>query len=579
MTHKSGLLFKSLVIFFAAFIYATHSLALTINNDIHRVTNINETVTLTGAAELHIKDADPFVNNGMVHLNSPDAWVFFHSILPSQVATNVLKNIRVNGVNAVLNSNVRVVQYAQGAVVIPHSQSFTPLTVFSESNFAGDATALNQYTKYDSSNLGEFTASISSFKLKRGYMATFAQNETGTGVSRVYVAQDGDLNIGVLPKGLNNAIKFVRIFPWRWTTKKGIAGNPSSGLKLQWDYNWNISKNSSLDQEYVAIRQERWWPGLDQDWRARGINHLLGYNEPNSADQSNIAVGDAVWSWPDLLGTGLRVGSPAPTDGGLSWLYDFMNKTAAENKRVDFVVVHYYRCYGNGSDPAGAAKQFYNYLKSIYDTTQKPLWITEWNNGANWTSCADPTAEQQRATVAAILNMLDSTPFVERYALYNWVEDSRRVAWNDGSLTAAGVVYRDQVSPIAYVQAIPPAGVTAAASYKFENNNALDSSANHHHAMQVGARRFVNGIIGDALEFDGENDYLQLPADLGTSTDFTFAAWVYWHGGAIWQRIFDFGNDTNQFLYLTPSSSSNKLRFGIYNGEADSISKCITQPA
>ena len=45
--------------------------------------------------------------------------------------------------------------------------------------------------------------------------------------------------------------------------------------------------------------------------------------------------------------------------------------------------------------------------------------------------------------------------------------------------------------------------------------------------------------------------------------DFTFAAWVYWKGGEPWQRIFDFGQDTNHTMFLTPLSGDNTLRFAI----------------
>ena len=47
-------------------------------------------------------------------------------------------------------------------------------------------------------------ANISSFKLKRGYMATFAEFETGNGQSRNYVAADGDMEISVLPAALGS---------------------------------------------------------------------------------------------------------------------------------------------------------------------------------------------------------------------------------------------------------------------------------------------------------------------------------------------------------------------------------------
>jgi hypothetical protein len=61
-----------------------------------------------------------------------------------------------------------------------------------------------------------------------------------------------------------------------------------------------------------------------------------------------------------------------------------------------------------------------------------------------------------------------------------------------------------------------------------------------------------------------------VPAGLLASvTNFTVAAWVYWNGGNAWQRIFDFGNDTTQYMFLTPASGGGTLRFAIStNGNA-----------
>ena len=47
--------------------------------------------------------------------------------------------------------------------------------------------------------------------------------------------------------------------------------------------------------------------------------------------------------------------------------------------------------------------------------------------------------------IAMMIEMLDRTPFVERYAIYNWVEDVRNVQRKDGSLTPAGEAYRDKL--------------------------------------------------------------------------------------------------------------------------------------
>ena len=166
-----------------------------------------------------------------------------------------------------------------------------------------------------------------------------------------------------------------------------------------------------------------------------------------------MGVDDAINAWPGLLATGLRLGSPATSDGGQGWLYKFLDKADATGLRVDFVAVHYYRAIADPNDAKGAASQFYQYLKAVHDRVKRPLWITEWNNGANWTHAKKPDSNQQRAAIAAMIKMLDETPFVERYAPYNWVDDTRQLVRKDGSLTLAGEAYRDKKSPLAYTQA------------------------------------------------------------------------------------------------------------------------------
>jgi hypothetical protein len=562
---------RSVAILICFFVFPIFAVAQTL--DIHNavksyVTLSNTTVTMTGRSELRITGTGNPIAGSIIHLNSPDAWLLLPSIVPSQVASTLLNRVRVNGANAVLDGNVRVVQYAQGAVVIPQSPDFSPLEVFDGRYFTGPSKKLDSYVAYDDARLGSMATNIASFKLKRGYMVTFAQEENGTGISRNYVAQDGDLEVGRLPAALENSIRYVRIFPWRWVGKKGVAGNIESDLNVDWLYNWNLNRNSPLDWEYVPIRQTRWWPGLDEDWDARGATHVLGYNEPDRPDQANMTVGDAIWSWPDLLWPGLRVGAPAVSDGGLSWLYDFMAQADAAGLRVDYVPVHYYRCYGNAGDPAGTANQFYNFLKGIYDVVQRPLWITEWNNGANWTSCADPTFAQQGAAVGAIIDMLDNTPFVERYAIYNWVEDVRRVKWDDGSLTAAGVTYRDQNSPLAYRQEMVDAGIGSSARYSFDGH-AHDEWGNGQDAMLVGAPAFTGGKYGQAIVLNGTTDYLQVSPRLGDSTDWSFTGWILWNGGGSWQRIFDLGDDSTHYLFLSPRSAGGLLRFAIQDGNGE----------
>lgn len=528
----------------------------------------NQQVRLGGRAELRLTGAMDPLPGSVVDLQSPDAWLLLPNTPPSVVLSTLLPRVRISGDRAVPDLNCRVAAYAQGGVVVPHGPAFTPLELFSRRELTGVSRRLNAYGAYNIKSLGFSTGAIGSFRLRRGYLATLAQQENGSGVSRNYVAQDGDLEVSLLPSALENNVRFIRVFPWRWTGKKGIAGDIESGLNVQWGYNWNLSRDSTPDWEYVPIRQVRYWPDLDQDWRARGSTHLLGYNEPDRPDQANITVGDAIYSWPDLLATGLRVGAPAVSDGGVPWLSQFIAQADAAGLRVDFVPVHYYACHGKASDPAGAASRFHSFLQNVHDIVKRPLWVTEWNNGANWTTCADPTATQQAAAVQAMIEMLEDTPFVERYALFNWVEDVRRLKWDDGSLTAAGVRYRDKVTSLGYRQEMPDAGAGSTARYPFDGD-ARDASGSGADAMCVGAPRFVAGRHGGAISLNGSSDYVQISPRVGDSSEWSFAGWVFWNGGGDWQRIFDLGADTSHYLFLTPRAAGAGLRFAINTGSGE----------
>ncbi|MES2474852.1 MAG: glycosyl hydrolase [Verrucomicrobiota bacterium] len=412
----------------------------------------DQVVTLEGASELHITGKGDPIKGSSFFMTSPDAWLFLDHVLPSVMLEKFLDRIRVNGDAAKPGKNLRVVQHASGSVIIPQGDDFPALTLHEGKNFGGPSVTVKCYEAYKAKPLGGLKGPPGSFVLRRGYMATLAEKEDGTGVSRNYVAQDHDLVINTLPAGLDQGVRFARVFPWRWVSKKGIAGGIGKGLDVGWFYDWNIGAKSNPDLEYVAIRQKRWWPGLEQDWKDKGINHLLGYNEPDRPDQANMSVDEAIAGWPDLLKTGLRLGSPSTSDGGLGWLYQFMEKADAAGLRVDYVAVHYYRAANDPGDAKGAAEQFRQFLTQIHERVKRPLWVTEWNNGANWTKPADPSAPQQRDAIREMTRMLDETPFVERYAPFNWVEDCRRLSQNDGSLTPAGEVYRDLKSPVSFVQ-------------------------------------------------------------------------------------------------------------------------------
>lgn len=522
------------------------------------------TASLGGRAELRLTGATPLTGS-VIDLTSPDAWVLFTSVKPSAVVSTYLAQLRVNGAAAVSGTNVRVVQHGQGAYVIPHAPSFQPLTAFTGRDFSGTSRTFAQYTYYNSATtLGAFNLDISSFKLKRGYMATFSTQTNGTGPSQIYVAQDADLDIGRLPATLDNKIRYIRVLPWRWVSKKGSCDVGPTTLNASWHYNWDNNQNSALDWEYVPIRQQRWWPGYPTN--KPDSNHLLGFNEPdNPVEDSYTSLGSgsvdtAIAVWPELLATGLRVGSPATTDGGLGWLYDFIAKADAAKLRVDYVAVHFYRC-------GFTASQLYDWLYAVHVQTGRPIWITEFNNGADWTTCADPTYAQNASRISEFTAMMDDAPWIERYAVYSRVEYMRQMTYDTGGLTPAGTAYRDNISPMAYTQRLPRTGARAVTQLNFDGDT-LDSSGQGNNAA-IARPAFAPGRTGQALRFDGATQHVQLPPDVATASSFSFAAWVYWDGGANWQRIFDFGRDTSRYAFLTPSATGGFLRFATRNNGSE----------
>ena len=72
------------------------------------------------------------------------------------------------------------------------------------------------------------------------------------------------------------------------------------------------------------------------------------------------------------------------------------------------------------------------------------------------------------------------------------------------------------------------------------------------------------------------NQFTQLPYSVASSDELTITLWVNWRSAsAQWQRIFDFGNDTEHYMFLTPSNSyTNVMRFAIKNGGDEQYLDC-----
>ncbi|VDI44261.1 Hypothetical predicted protein [Mytilus galloprovincialis] len=149
-------------------------------------------------------------------------------------------------------------------------------------------------------------------------------------------------------------------------------------------------------------------------------HYLLGFNEPDHHEQSNLTVAQATVMWKELEkhAAGKTLVSPAVTN--LNWLQQFLQH--CHNCRVDHVAVHIYRC---------DAHQIMAFLKQAWDRFHKPIWLTEF-------SCPHTTSENdQLRMMREILPLLESAPYVFRYAWFasRWLKHASDGAWVDISAT------------------------------------------------------------------------------------------------------------------------------------------------
>ena len=418
-------------------------------------------MTLDQPIDFHILSESKPLTRCKIDLAHEKAWLIFDNTMPSTVNSTYLSQITINGQEAKLNQNCRIVIYLNGALVMPYVANDI-FVGYDGEQYTGDEVS---YSVGFHNNMGKNANRFRSFRLKRGYMATLASGPSGSGYSRVYVADHQDIEIPVLPTALYGRISSVTIKKWQYVSKKGWCSMTSSSaiatecrkVRATWFYTWSADRSSTLDTEYIPIRQHIWWPSISQISGHTDATACLSINEPEHSEQhDNCDCKGTVSPWtactitPDFQSTGMRIGSPAPTDA--SWLTEYIQNCNNMAYRCDFVAIHAYW----GPNEAANAQAWYNQLKSIYNATKRPIWITEWNYGASWTTEGWPSGwsdqlEKERKAVKEILNVLDTCSFVERYAFYNWDTAYRTaIQWDNGSVTPAGRVYRDSKSDFAY---------------------------------------------------------------------------------------------------------------------------------
>jgi hypothetical protein len=134
----------------------------------------------------------------------------------------------------------------------------------------------------------------------------------------------------------------------------------------------------------------------------------------------------------------------------------------------------------------------------------------------------------------------------------------------DGTAGGTGMLFIDDVLLYATApQVVAPAdpGTNGLVLLYAMEGNVQDTSGKGNHGTVSGEPLYGPGPngYGKALKFDGLNDYVNLPIGtlLSTLSNITVATWVNYSGtGGGWQRVWDFGTGTTNYMFVTPAQGT-----------------------
>jgi len=477
-------------------------------------------IILNNSAYLNLTDIYPIFEGISVNFNSNESWIRFYNLDPSSAFYYYHDNIFYNDQQLSYPEDIRFDNYYnEGSIVRINSDEFSNLTVFSENSLSGESANISNNTVFEGESIpNNLNDDVSSFKLNKGYMATFAENEDGTGKSKVFIASENDIIINILPEYLDNKISFIRVIPWNWVTKKGTAGDTES-MNNNWFYKWSNNGSSDMSREYAPMA---WGKGAADDLNDIEIikqkyksTHLLAFNEPdNCNDQSgqygNMCVVDtSLVYYKNLLKSGLRMVSPATRQGEVfSWLNEFNYKAENQEIRIDVIAVHWYDWTSNpenspNANPQDIYNRFVNYLENVYNLYGLPIWITEFNANRyrnEWV---------HRQFLQLALPYLEETEYIERYSFFPPVTDQADFFDENNNYTQIGEFYSNfnSTKSIAENEYASPSNLNSD-GYEFTQpecnpNNAFLS--NHEIESQKGITIYPNPSSDYVfIEFDQE---------------------------------------------------------------------------
>ena len=237
------------------------------------------------------------------------------------------------------------------------------------------------------------------------------------------------------------------------STKKGLGGAAplASGLVTNWYYNWGVNPSSkgmpTTDPSMHFVPMIWGWypaktPSILEGLRALQPSILLGFNEPDHRDQSNIPVDTALEAWPQLEGFSTELVSPGAANPLGPWMQEFMNGVEKRKLRVDSIAVHNY------SGPSSL--NFLSLLHRVHDLYRRPIWVTEFAV-ADWQAkhggASRYSVSQTVGFMEEVCTEMDKLAWIKGYAWYPFAGKSSNALQTstlfnaDGNLNDLGRAY------------------------------------------------------------------------------------------------------------------------------------------
>ncbi len=241
--------------------------------------------------------------------------------------------------------------------------------------------------------------------------------------------------------------------------KKGIGGAAplKSGLLTAWYYDWGINPATrgmpAVNPPMRFLPMVWGWnpsktPAVLKSLHAQHPSILLGFNEPDRRDQSDIPVKVALDAWPQFEGIATELVSPAAANAHGPWMQEFMNGIHKRKLRIDSIAFHNYP----GPNPEG----FLHSLYTLYQMYELPIWVTEFAV-ADWQAKHGAanryTVRQTAEFMKTVCTEMDKLPWIKGYAWFPVAGDKKAEAEGShalatsvlfdakGNLTPLGEIY------------------------------------------------------------------------------------------------------------------------------------------